>query len=446
MSPTPQIEVKTTGERTTQRAFMAAWLLCAVFYFVQYALRSAPSVMVSEMSSAWSLSALGLSSLLGMYYYTYAAFAIVAGASLDRYGAKWTIPAGIACLAVGTVMFGWGSVTQAEVGRLLQGAGSAFSFVGAVYLAARGFSARYLATAVGATQMFGMLGGAAGQFVVSPLVHGVVSWQGFWLWSGAVTAVLAVVTLVATPTEPEATPVGKGTILQMFAPYREVLSNRQSWVCGLCAGLLFLPTTIGDMIWGVPMLQQGFGVDHATAVNRAAMVPLGWVFGAPILGYVADRMGRRKPVLIVSAFAMLGLATLILYGPVGLMPGYVLGLLFGFASGAAMIPYAVIKEVNPDRIKGSATGAMNFLVFTLSAVAAPVAGWLLQRISGTAPMNLHDFQQWGLVGLAGIAVGIVLAFFMKETGSAVRKPAAAVGLAASQNPAVPPALLDQHAA
>jgi MFS family permease len=318
--------------------------------------------------------------------------------------------------------------------------------VGAVYLAARGFSARYLATAVGATQMFGMLGGAAGQFVVSPLVHGVVSWQGFWLWSGAVTAVLAVVTLVATPTEPEATPVGKGTILQMFAPYREVLSNPQSYVCGLCAGLLFLPTTIGDMIWGVPMLQQGFGVEHATAVNRAAMVPLGWVFGAPILGYVADRMGRRKPVLIVSAFAMLGLATLIIYGPVGLMPGYVLGLLFGFASGAAMIPYAVIKEVNPDRIKGSATGAMNFLVFTLSAVAAPVAGWLLQRISGSAPMNLHDFQQWGLVGLAGIAVGIVLAFFMKETGSAVRKPAAAVAPATSQNPAVPPALLDQHAA
>jgi len=207
----------------------------------------------------------------------------------------------------------------------------------------------------------------------------------------------------------------------MFAPYKEVLSNPQSWLCGFCAGLLFLPTTIGDMIWGVPILQQGFGIEHAEAVNRAAMVPLGWVFGSPILGYVADRLGRRKPVLIVSALAMLGLAAAILYVPAGTLPDYIFGFLFGFASGAAMIPYAIIKEVNPDRIKGSATGAMNFLVFTLSALAAPVAGWLLQRMSAGTAINLHDFREWGLLGLGGIAIGIGLAFFLEETGSAVRQ-------------------------
>jgi len=420
------ISEKPGGKPDFHPLFVTAWLLCAVFYFVQYALRSAPGVMMPELSTAWGLNALGLSSLLGMYYYTYAIFAIVAGASLDRYGAKYSISAGIACLAVGTVLFGWGTVTEAEIGRLLQGAGSAFSFVGAVYLAAHGFPARYLATAVGATQMFGMLGGAAGQFAVSPLIHGIVGWQDFWLYSGAVCAVLAVITFFATPKEQNSMPVGKGTLLEMFAPYKEVLSNPQSYLCGFCAGLLFLPTTIGDMIWGVPILQQGFGIEHAEAVNRAAMVPLGWVFGSPILGYVADRMGRRKPVLIVSAFAMLGLAAAILYVPAGTLPDYIFGFLFGFVSGAAMIPYAIIKEVNPDRIKGSATGAMNFLVFTLSAFAAPVAGWLLQRMSAGAAINLHDFREWGLLGLGGIAVGIVLAFFLEETGSAVRKAPAVV--------------------
>ena len=76
--------------------FIGAWLLCAVFYFLQYALRSAPGVMVPELTSAWNLSALGLSSLLGLYYYTYAGLSIIAGASLDRYGARYSIPAGIA--------------------------------------------------------------------------------------------------------------------------------------------------------------------------------------------------------------------------------------------------------------------------------------------------------------------------------------------------------------
>jgi MFS family permease len=147
---------------------------------------------------------------------------------------------------------------------------------------------------------------------------------------------------------------------------------------------------------------------------------LGWVFGAPILGYVADRMGLRKPVLIVSAFAMLTLSAAILYLPAGSLPPYIGGFLFGFASGAAMIPYAIIKEVNPDRVKGSATGAMNLLVFSLSAIAAPIAGWVLQKISGGAPLNIQNFQEWGLLGLAGIAVAIVLAFFLEETGSAAR--------------------------
>ncbi len=236
---------------------------------------------------------------------------------------------------------------------------------------------------------------------------------------------LAVITFVATPREDDRTPVGTGTIWQMFEPYKTVLSDPQSWLCGLCAGFLFLPTTVGDMIWGVPMLQQGFGLDHAVAVNRAAMVPMGWVLGAPILGYIADRMGRRKPVLIARACVMLVLTTAILYAPAGILPSYIGGFLFGFASGAAMIPYAIIKEVNPDKVKGSATGAIDFVVFTPSAIAAPIAGAVLRYISGGQPLDLHDFQQWGLIGLGGIAVGIVLAFFLEETGTAA-KPAAPV--------------------
>jgi MFS family permease len=62
-----------------------------------------------------------------------------------------------------------GVAAAADVGRLFQGAGSAFAFTGAVYLAAHGLPARYLATAIGLTQCFGMLGGSAGQFAVAPL-------------------------------------------------------------------------------------------------------------------------------------------------------------------------------------------------------------------------------------------------------------------------------------
>ena len=106
------------------------------------------------------------------------------------------------------------------------------------------------------------------------------------------------------------------------------------------------------------------------------MVPLGWVIGAPLFGYVADRLGRRKPVVLTGIVLMLLTFIGIVYMP-GLLPPYIGGLVFGIGSGAAMITYTMIKEVNPDNVKGSATGAMNFLVFSLSALLAPAFGLLL---------------------------------------------------------------------
>jgi len=404
-----------TPSRIGATGFIIAWAFCLLFYFGQYALRSAPGVMVPELTAAFGLSTLGVSSLLGLYYYTYSTFAIVAGASLDRLGAKYVVPAGMVVTALGSILFGLGSYHLAEAGRLLQGAGAAFAFTGAVYLASHGFSAAWLATAIGVTQMLGMLGGSAGQFAVGPMIHGMIAWQSFWQIDGAVPLVTAVAVLMATPAGHDARPASaKGG--SWFTPYKVVLSNPQSYLCGIVAGLMFLPTTIGDMIWGVPFLRDGMGVDYAEAVNSATMVPLGWVIGCPLLGYLADRMGRRKPVLIGGAVVMLAAAASVLYLP-GVFPPYLLGLLLGIGSGAAMIPYSIIKEVNPDDVKGSATGAINFLVFTLSALLAPAYGWLLNSLAGGGKLTLAVFQNAGAVGIVGIVASIILACFLRETGS-----------------------------
>ncbi len=401
-------------------AFIVAWAVCLLFYFLQYAVRSAPSVMIPELTKAHGLTTLGVSSLLGLYYYTYSTFALVSGASLDRWGAKYTVPVGIFFLAVGLIMFGVGVTWMAYFGRLLQGAGAAFAFVGAVYLAAHGFPARYLATAIGFTQMMGMLGGSAGQFGVAPLVHGVMSWQQFWFYSGALALVIMVAMLILTPSREDRT--RPGSIWHMFDPYKIVLTNPQSYLCGISSGLLFLPTTVGGMIWGVAFLRQGWHIDYAEAVNRASMIPLGWVIGSPVLGYLADHYGRRKPVLFAGMALMLVCALAILYLPPNSLLPYLPGFLFGFGSGAAMIPYSMIKEVNPDGVKGSATGAMNFMVFVMSAFAAPAAGWLLQKLAGGGALTLDIFTKGGgSAVIAAIVIAAILALFLKETGFAARK-------------------------
>jgi len=399
-----------------RRAYLIAWGLCLIFYFLQYALRSAPGVMIPELTSAFTLTTLGVSALLGLYYYTYAAFAIVAGASLDRFGASLPIFIGVLTVAAGSVLFGLGSIGAAESGRLLQGAGSAFAFTGAVYLAVHGFSAKWLATAVGFTQLAGMLGGFAGQFAVGPLVHGSLDWHWFWIYAGGALAVLALLLLLTTPRHHEP---ASGSLWTMFAPYKVVLSNPQSWICGMIGGLLFMPTTIGDMIWGVPHLKLELGVTAAQAIARSSMIPFGWVIGAPLLGYIADRIGLRKPVLIAGIVLMLLSGGAIAYLD-AYIPPYIGGLVFGIGSGAAMIPYAMIKEANPDKVKGSATGAMNFLVFSLSALLAPLFGFVLMQLSGGAPLTLPNFREADLIWVAAVVLSLILTIFLRETGSARR--------------------------
>ena len=63
-----------------------------------------------------------------------------------------------------------------------------FALVGAIYIATKNFAPSKAATLIGATQMFGMAGGSAGQFAVGPLIGRAVS-PGVssgsrWAWLG----------------------------------------------------------------------------------------------------------------------------------------------------------------------------------------------------------------------------------------------------------------------
>jgi MFS family permease len=98
------------------------------------------------------------------------------------------------------------------------------------------------------------------------------------------------------------------------------------------------------------------------------------------------------------------------------------GILLGVATGAAMLPYSVIKEANPPALGGSATGVINFINFTFSALLGPVFGSLLvQEAGGDDTVGLAHYQASFAPLLLGIAFAIVLTCFLRETGPAARR-------------------------
>jgi MFS family permease len=403
------------------RVAVVAWLLTAVFYFFQYALRSAPAVMMPQLADAFGLSVLGVASIVGLFYYGYSPFSLVAGAAMDRFGPRRLLPGAAFVVGCGALLFATGNREAAIVGRFLQGAGGVFAVVGAIYIATKNFPASKAATLIGATQMFGMAGGTAGQFVVGPMIGRGLSWNAFWIGMGVVGLLIAVVLFFLIPQEKQSEQPGNW-LKSTAGALVTVFKNPQSILCGLISGLLFIPTTIFDMVWGVRYLQEAHGLDYGTSVMRSATVPFGWIIGCPLLGFISDRLGQRKPVIICGAVLLFNCLAWILFGPTNILPPYVLGLLAGIASGAAMLPYTVIKEANPPQFGGTAAGVVNFLNFTFSALLGPVFGWsLLQVSAGASQLELPHFQKAFQPMLIGVLIAIVLSILLKETGTAAVK-------------------------
>jgi MFS family permease len=339
---------------------------------------------------------------------------------MDRLGPRKLVPFAAVIVGIGALLFSTGNTNVASVGRFLQGAGGVFALVGAIYIATKNFAASQAATLIGATQMFGMAGGSAGQFLVGPMIGAGVPWSTFWLGMGIAGLVIGVLLYFLTPPE-EPTAKREVGLRPIVKAFGVVFKNPQSILCGLISGLLFIPTTIFDMIWGVRYLQEAHGLDYADAVLRSAAVPFGWIIGCPLLGFISDRIGRRKPVIIGGAIVLLFLMGWALYGKPGVFPPYIIGLIMGMASGAAMLPYTVIKEANPPQYGGTATGVVNFLNFTFSALLGPVFGWLFMRASGGgSQVTVADYQTTFSPLLIGVVIAIILALILKETGPAVR--------------------------
>jgi len=404
------------------RAVTVAWLVTALYYFYQYTLRSAPAVMMPQLSDAFAMSATAVASMVGLFYYGYSPFSLIAGAAMDRLGPRLVVPIGAAAVGIGAMLFATGDSTIASAGRFLQGAGGVFALVGAIFLVSTHFPPTQAATLIGATQMFGMAGGSAGQFLVGPLIASGVAWNVFWIGMGIAGLAIAVVLYLLLPA-PAPKPPQPDWLRTAGRAMGVVFRNPQSILCGMIAGLLFIPTTIFDMVWGVRFLQEAHSVDYGEAVMRSASVPFGWIIGCPLLGWLSDRMGRRKPVIVGGAAVLFACLLWILYGPTGVLPPYALGLVAGIASGAAMLPYTVIKEANPPHMAGTATGVVNFLNFTFSALLGPVFGSILAAVSGgAARMSLEHYQTAFEPLLYGVGLAIVCTLLLKETGRAARRP------------------------
>jgi MFS family permease len=80
---------------------MLAWLLGAIFYFLDYVVRTSPAVMLHPLSLQFGITSLQTGSLLDSYFISYSLCSLIAGLSIDHLGPRIPLVAGCSILALG---------------------------------------------------------------------------------------------------------------------------------------------------------------------------------------------------------------------------------------------------------------------------------------------------------------------------------------------------------
>lgn len=157
------------------------------------------------------------------------------------------------------------------------------------------------------------------------------------------------------------------------------------------------------------------GYGPAVGANMLSVMLLGGVVSRLASGFIVDKLGGVPTLLIGSVGQMIGLA---LYLPFdGLVPLYVVSLIFGLSQGGIVPAYAIIvREYMPAREAGTRVGFVMMATILGMALGGWMSGWIYD-VTGSYELAFLNGIVWNA---ANIAILLVILF----SGRPGRKPRA----------------------
>jgi MFS family permease len=341
-------------EKKSGRVAWFAWMAAAIFYLYEYAVRIAPSVMEHELATEFSASTATMGAALASYYLVYAPLQLFAGLLFDRFGGKKVLVPASILVSIGCLcmVIPAHSLIYITSGRILAGIGSSCAFIGVVYLAAVWFHKNKLAFLSGLATSLGICGALLGQAPLSVLID-----KSGWRMSLVLLAIIGLVTFIITylfipqtpywEKEKRITKSDQSPRAHFVSGLISVCRNKQTWIVGLIASCLYMPTVVFGDLWGVQYVQNSLGLHKAEAAKVASMLYVGWLIGGPLVGLLSDLVGCRRKLLVFGSFLSTIFFSVVLICPI--QSPFTVGLLLflaGISSSPQVICFVASLEAN----------------------------------------------------------------------------------------------------
>ncbi len=391
------------------------WGLAVAFYFYEYFIRVAPSAMANDLFRSFNIGAGILGIISASYFYAYAPMQLPVGVLMDRYGARKLLTIATLVCGVATLLFGIApAVWVTIIARLFMGAGSAFAFIGMIYISSHWFDKSILARLIGVGNSIGMLGAVFGEGFFAELISA-FNWRPTTLGLGLAGLVLGFTIFLIVRNDPKSMekkePKKSHHILRSM---KLACMNKQTWYNGISVMLFYSSIVCFGGLWAIPFFQQTYGFSNETASFAASMIYLGIVVGGPILGHYSDVTKNRKKWLLGTIILSLIFCVLIIYTPIR-DPFWVITLmfLFGVSLSGQLLNYCLSIELNTHDTKGAALAITNCLVFITGSLVQTAIGFILSKlwtgatIDGAPQYSLENYR----VALSILPITLILAFF-----------------------------------
>lgn len=408
------------------------WLACGIvslFYCFNYFLRSSPSSMQNELIDSFHINAYQFGILTSAYYWAYTPMQIPAGLIYDKFGVRITLWLASLVASIGVLIFVQAdSFHVAWMGRFLIGLGCAFAYIGILKLAADLLPPNRFAIVAGLATAAGMSCGAITQNYITHVI-GNIGFRGALspaIYAGILISFFILIFIRDKSHEMHSASNEMREPMntrQLFSALRIVLLNRQMWLIGAIGCLLYLPASVFLDGYSKQYLITVYHVTAAQAAFISSLTFFGWIISGPIIGALSDYIGRRCLPLTLTGFFAAVLLCVIFYAPSYLSTNslYVIFFMIGFACGSHPLCFPLGKENNPIQISGTAIAVTNTFIMMGGNIFPPIVGKLLDHhatvinAAGTPVYNASDYTFALSVIPIGVAVGIFLSIFVKET-------------------------------
>ncbi len=399
------------------------WSLLVVAYMVSFFHRMSVSVVRDTLTTSFGMSATEFGTMASMYFYAYCIAQIPAGVLADMIGVRLTATISMLITAAATISFGFASsIEMLFLSRFFVGIGVAACFVCVLKSQSQWFRPREFSTLSGICLFGGNLGSLLAQ---GPLVLFValLSFQYAFLAIGAFTLLLGLLCFIFVRNKPQDmgfTPMvetnaatKKISLLKML---KSILADRKIIPLFVYYFLIIPQFLAFAGTWSTTYIIDNYGVSLEKASSLASLQIVGFMLGSFFIGYMSDKIGLRKPFLVLPTFLNVILwACVALHGGSDFEYWLFVALLFsvGFLTGSISVMMTMCKESVSSEHTGTAIATLNTFGFLGIAVATPIYGYILDVFVNDGVLIGHENAMFFLATLT--FVGFIASLFTKET-------------------------------